>query len=144
MCIRTRWPVVRRTVMVCVVALMVHGAALPPTLLAQGRPGLRDECRVDTSFINVGRKITGAVAVECVQPHSPPWGNWGVTSNTGGRRDADQFSGWKSKGGHRQWNSCTTNYPWRPTDPRREEFYSHPPIQKSAGESTHALNRMRV
>ena len=143
--IRTRWPVVKRTVMVGVVALMVHGAVLPSTLLAQGRPGTRDECRVDISFINASRKITGDVSAECDGwIHSAPWGNWGVNSNTSTRHNGDRFSGWHLDGRHLQWNSCTTEYPYRPNDPDHEMYYSHPPIQRSSvSDSKHASERMR-
>lgn len=45
--------------------------------------------------------------------HSMPFGNWGVSSNVGGVRDADQFQGWEggcAPGSKVQWNSCAVDY----------------------------------
>jgi len=45
--------------------------------------------------------------------HTYPFGNWGVSSNVGERREGMQFPGWGppwvQDGGH--WNSCTSNNP---------------------------------
>lgn len=45
---------------------------------------------------NRERSITGIVHEECSLPHSPPWGNWGVISDYGRKRDGFQFPGWWS------------------------------------------------
>ena len=70
---------------------------------------------------NRNRTVAGHINEECGSPvtflgairvrHSPPWGNWGVSSNYASKRDTDQFKGWKLKGGKKQWNSCTTEEP---------------------------------
>ena len=63
---------------------------------------------------NRSRTLAGALNVECgydTEPHSAPFGNWGVASNYGEISDTDQFRGWKYEGGPRtklHWNSCTT------------------------------------
>lgn len=49
--------------------------------------------------------------------HSPPFGNWGVTSNYGHKKDSDQFAGWKRIDGKLQWNSCTTLGRFAPPNP---------------------------
>ena len=110
---------VRRMVAAGVAVLLTSGVLMPTLLWAA-------TCTIDVGFINRKRFVPGNVDEECGPGHTPPWGNWGVTSNVGGRRNADQFAGWKRKGGHRQWNSCTTDYPWRNTDPDHEDFYNHP------------------
>ena len=65
---------------------------------------------------NVNRVVFGNIIAECPGGggHSVPYGNWGVDSNFGSRYDGFQFPGWKASGGWRQWNSCTTVYPWDP------------------------------
>ena len=63
---------------------------------------------------NRDRTVAGALNVECgydTEPHSAPFGNWGVASNYGDISDTDQFRGWKYEEGPRtklHWNSCTT------------------------------------
>jgi uncharacterized protein (TIGR03437 family) len=65
----------------------------------------------------------GPVHAECpVSIHSPPFGNWGVTSNFGSKQDGHQFQGWchdtnicdndrncriDCRDGWYEWNSCT-------------------------------------
>ena len=67
-------------------------------------------CGVSLGFYNKLRRVKGAIGVECGRWHSAPWGNWGVESRYGGRRDSFQFAGWKLDGGLLQWNSCTLNH----------------------------------
>ena len=122
MCARVRLTAVRRMVVAGGVVLMVNGAS--PALL------LASDCGVYTSFSNADRHLFGDVSEECGPGHTPPWGNWGVDSPHGSRQDANQFAGWKPLGGHRQWNSCTTNSPWRPGDVGHWNFYNHPPVQR--------------
>ena len=87
---------------------------------AEGSGG---RCATRLGFYNHHRRVFGAIGVECSRPHSPPWGNWGVESRYGRRRDGFQFAGWKPMGGWRQWNSCTVNHrQWRA--PNRD-YYNH-------------------
>ena len=69
-------------------------------------------CTVTLKGQNRNRTVAGAVNVECgAGIHSAPFGNWGVSSNYGGRTDTDQFRGWEDEDGpptKLQWNSCTT------------------------------------
>jgi uncharacterized protein (TIGR03437 family) len=61
--------------------------------------------------------------------HTPPFGNWGVTSNYGQKGDSHQFDGWchdtrtcnnsgacqvSCTAGWYEWNSCTDDAPYRP------------------------------
>lgn len=70
-------------------------------------------CSVSIAGLNQNRTVYGPVNAECGWEgacwHSPPWGNWGVTSNYGHKEDGAQFQGWHP--GDRQWNSCTSEYP---------------------------------
>ena len=68
-------------------------------------------------------RIAGPNAIlstECGGFHSAPFGNWGVTSNYGHKRDANQFSGWRggiatfSRIRIYEWNTCTTKEKYRP------------------------------
>lgn len=86
-------------------------ASTTGVLLAQSN---EEACIVTLEGQNQNRTVAGAVNEECddvnyiTQWHDPPWGNWGVDSNYGKRRNGDQFLGWKQKGSQKQWNSCTT------------------------------------
>ncbi len=69
--------------------------------------------------------MTGPVDTECPSSvHTAPFGNWGVTSNFGGKVDGHQFDGWCHNSvvcdnsgacrtyctsGWYQWNSCTSD-----------------------------------
>jgi len=80
-------------------------------------------CRVSTSGLNRNRRVMGPIHTECpLALHTPPFGNWGVTSNFGQKRDDHQFQGWchetqvcDNNGNCRkdcldgwwEWNSCT-------------------------------------
>lgn len=84
--------------------LMVPGLGL-----AQG------ECVVSVSLVNHNR-YAYKTEEECTGPfHSVPWGNWGVSSNVGSKRDADQFKGWDRDCASVkvQWNSCSINSQYR-------------------------------
>ncbi len=86
-------------------------------------------CRLSVAGLNRDRRVLGPVNVECPSPvHSAPFGNWGVTSNFGQKRDAHQFDGWChdsqvtfNNGQSRlacrsewyQWNSCTDHPDFR-------------------------------
>jgi uncharacterized protein (TIGR03437 family) len=80
-------------------------------------------CRISTSGLNQNRKVLGPVHSECpVSIHTPPFGNWGVTSNFGSKVNDHQFQGWchnsqtcdnngncriDCRDGWYEWNSCT-------------------------------------
>lgn len=80
-------------------------------------------CRLSVAGLNQARRVTGAVHAECPSAlHTPPFGNWGVTSNYGQKGDSHQFDGWCHNSrvcdnagncrldcldGWYEWNSCT-------------------------------------
>ena len=81
-------------------------------------------CRISVAGVNQARRVKGDVHVECPEDivHSPPFGNWGVTSNFGQKGDSHQFDGWchdtrvcdnagtcqtDCTAGWYEWNSCT-------------------------------------
>jgi hypothetical protein len=75
-------------------------------------------CELRKSFFNRNRYVFGSVNAECSGDfmwcppfsHSVPWGNWGVDSNVGSRRNSDQFAGWRDFGSL-QWNSMYVRVP---------------------------------
>ena len=82
-----------------------------PELEARGT-----RCAMQIRAENSRRRVTGYLDEECGHAgipifleHSPPWGNWGVNSNHGSRRDAFQWPGWKHIPPTRwlQWSACT-------------------------------------
>jgi len=51
-------------------------------------------CAVTLEGPNRNRTVAGAVNVECgfdTEPHTAPFGNWGVNSFYGRKKDTDQF-----------------------------------------------------
>ena len=89
---------------VVVVVVVTLGPEFAASVSAQ-------QCAVDVVVLNRERRVTGDISAECGGVHDPPFGNWGARlTNFGGskQRDRFQFSGWKSKEGWLQWNSCTT------------------------------------
>lgn len=90
-----------------------------------------DSCLITYGGENRDRTIgTNAyISAECPGdwPHTAPFGNWGVTSNYGHARDANQFAGWEEgtiAGTTRpnwQWNSCTIHPDFSPPN---TEFYN--------------------
>ncbi|HET8550520.1 MAG TPA: hypothetical protein VFL57_21060 [Bryobacteraceae bacterium] len=80
-------------------------------------------CRVSTSGLNQNRRVMGPIHTECPPNiHTPPFGNWGVSSNFGPKYDGHQFQGWchnsricdndgncrtDCRDGWYEWNSCT-------------------------------------
>ncbi|MGH9632359.1 MAG: hypothetical protein ACRD7E_28980 [Bryobacteraceae bacterium] len=90
-------------------------------------------CRLLVAGLNRNRRVTGPVSTECRVPlppsvHSAPFGNWGVTSNFGVKRDSHQFDGWchdsqvcdnsgncrtDCRDGWYEWNSCTDQPAYR-------------------------------
>ena len=83
-------------------------------LLAHTAAAEAGRCYTYIYFYNDARLVHGPVNVECGGAsdgwHSEPFGNWGVDSPYGRKRDGYQFSGWHSDDGWLQWNSCTSNY----------------------------------
>ena len=79
--------------------------------------------------LNRNRKVLGNVNAECPHPlHSSPFGNWGTTSNFGGKINGHQFDGWchdtrvcdnsgncrnVCRDGWYEWNSCTDHPDFR-------------------------------
>lgn len=82
-------------------------------------------CYANVRLSNHYRRVFGTITAECPESiHSAPFGNWGVTSNYGYRRDSNQFAGWKRDGSTRHWNSCTTWF--RPDGTTR--YYNDPSV----------------
>ena len=99
-------------------AILVAGVALILTASDTVIPILKasQRCYLTAEFYNTSRRVTGSLDQECGKwylpiqlEHSPPWGNWGVNSRYGRRRDAFQWAGWKRIPGTRwsQWSACT-------------------------------------
>ena len=98
----------------------LRGLSLSALALSLLAPALAhgQRCVVDVVVMNVDRRVSGPVSVECSRPHSVPFGNWGAEFPYFGvqrLRDGYQFSGWKAEDGWLQWNSCTTDF--APPDP---------------------------
>jgi hypothetical protein len=83
------------------------------------------QCAIQFRMINHNRYVY-KTEQECALLHSRPWGNWGVSSNVGVKRDGDQFQGWYPQDGHIQWNSCSTAYVHPDLDCRKLNFPSSP------------------
>ena len=72
-------------------------------------------CHTFVDFYNVQRRVPGPVNTECGTGtegmHTPPFGNWGVESPHGAKRNGRQFPGWEAEDDlrWRQWNSCTSD-----------------------------------
>ena len=89
-------------------------------------------CRLDGELYNKNRQIGrgGIIRAECPHPfpllriHSAPFGNWGVGSAFGKKKDGDQFRGWYPDGRQRHWNSCTTHPDFQAPNTR---YYNVPP-----------------
>ena len=84
------------------------------------------ECIVDFKMVNHNRYVYDsdeecAIATLPIE-HSVPWGNWGVSSNVGDKTNGDQFQGWYTSGGHKQWNSCAADYVKPDLDCRKLNF----------------------
>ncbi|HEV2853673.1 MAG TPA: carboxypeptidase regulatory-like domain-containing protein [Thermoanaerobaculia bacterium] len=80
-------------------------------------------CSFSVSMVNHNRYAYDT-AEECSWPHSVPFGNWGVSSNVGSKRDADQFKGWNTACSEIkvEWNSCSRDYVKPDLDCRRLNF----------------------
>lgn len=87
-------------------------------------------CRLSVAGVNRERRVMGPIAAECPNlVHSAPFGNWGATSNFGGKVNGHQFEGWchdtlacdnagacatHCRDGWYEWNSCTAHALYRP------------------------------
>ncbi len=88
-------------------------------------------CRLSIAGLNRARRVMGPVHAECpgALPHTAPFGNWGVTSNFGGKQNSHQFQGWchltpacdnagrcgtSCRDGWYEWNSCTDHDLFQP------------------------------
>lgn len=106
-----------------------------------------EACTVVIEGQNRNRTVDGRIDAECrpvvypTQWHDPPWGNWGVSSNYGRKRDTDQFKGWKPKDGKYQWNSCTVRANYFP--PHRD-FYSPPDYRSQRSPSIVTHGKMGI
>lgn len=100
-------------------------------ILLAGIAGLDAQvCRLSVAGVNQNRRVIGPVSAECPGSlHTAPFGNWGVTSNFGAKRDGHQFDGWcqnrricdnlgicrdECKTDWFEWNSCTTSPLFQP------------------------------
>jgi len=98
-----------------VVAVVVVTDDIPRFPLSRDLEAASPYCFTQLTFHNARRRVKGHLDQECDSPlpdrleHSHPWGNWGVNSNYGSRRDSFQYAGWKTPSGSRwkEWNSCT-------------------------------------
>ncbi len=91
--------------------LLALGCGLATEAFAQSR------CIINVNLVNHNRYVYQSTE-ECGQFwHTSPWGNWGVNSNVGTRRDTDQFKGWHQPCTQTkvEWNSCTTESRYRTT-----------------------------
>jgi hypothetical protein len=89
---------------------LVFGAFL--SWLAVSEVRAQNQCVISIAMVNHNR-YAYETDEECSGPvHTVPWGNWGVNSNMGRVRDADQFKGWRQSCSEVkvEWNSCSVNY----------------------------------
>ena len=79
-------------------------------------------CVIQFTMENSNRHVFGEVYEECPHIfHSSPWGNWGVSSNVGTKKDGHQFQGIHVSDRKYQWNSCTKGEYEAPNC----DFYNH-------------------
>lgn len=74
-------------------------------------------CQVTANFENRARYVANAPDTECSWPHSVPFGNWGISSNSGSQHDGHQFDGWCHNPSRTdcsstwyEWNSCFSEH----------------------------------
>ena len=116
--------------------------ALAATVLVAATASGSGVCEVSFELKNKSRYVHGPVNVECGinETHSPPFGNWGVVTETQDKRDGHQFQEWchrsrslcDNNGDCKdycmqkpwyQWNSCTSSLP--KFAPPNQDFYNH-------------------
>jgi hypothetical protein len=86
--------------------------ALTGALLPAAPAAADNRCSITVRLYNHNR-FAYDTDEECGPFHSPPYGNWGVSSNVGSKVDGDQFQGWHgscSSFGDAEWNSCAVGY----------------------------------
>ena len=117
-------------------------------------------CVLDVEWFNRNRHVFGSVNTECGDCffHTPPWGNWGVTSqHSEDAVNGTQFMGWKvgqaatpacigrpheNITDNPEWNSCTDDA--RYSSPSAEYYnYSGDTEQFSADVRTYAAASIR-
>jgi hypothetical protein len=84
-------------------------------LLLAGAAFAQPRCVISVNLVNHNR-YAYQTSEECGRFfHSTPWGNWGVNSNVGTRRDTDQFKGWRQSCAQTkvEWNSCSEQSRYR-------------------------------
>ena len=86
------------------------------------------QCYLGGHLYNRDREIAqgGVIEGECPPSwHGEPFGNWGVHSRFGPRRNGNQFAGWNQDEhpGQWHWNSCTTHEDY---DPPSADHYNRP------------------
>ena len=93
-------------------------------------PTAAQVCRLSVAGLNQNRRVIGPVTAECPPTiHTPPFGNWGVSSPFGVKGDSRQFEGWCRNSrvcdnfgqcqdfcgdDNYEWNSCTDLAAYRP------------------------------
>jgi hypothetical protein len=93
------------------ILLLVFVVCLAEAVFGQSR------CVINANLVNHNR-YAYQTAEECGRFfHTSPWGNWGVNSNVGTRRDTDQFKGWHQHCSQTkvEWNSCSVRSRYRTT-----------------------------
>jgi uncharacterized protein (TIGR03437 family) len=107
----------------------MHSSYAVLVLLLTAQIAASQVCRLSVAGLNRNRRVLGDVNMECPHPlHDAPFGNWGVTSNFGGKINGHQFDGWcqdkrvcDNRGncfsacGDRwyEWNTCTDHPDFR-------------------------------
>lgn len=97
-----------------IIILVIFGTALFVPMLSEVYA--QDVCTISIRMVNHNRYAydTDEECTRGVGPfgHSVPFGNWGVSSNVGSKRDADQFKGWDKPCSEIkvEWNSCSVAY----------------------------------
>ena len=93
-------------------------------------PTAAQVCRISVAGLNQNRRVIGPIHSECPPTiHTPPFGNWGVTSTFGVKGDSRQFEGWCRDSrvcdnfgncqtfcgdDNYEWNSCTDVAAYQP------------------------------
>lgn len=109
-----------------VLALAV-GVAVP-MIISVGVIEAQSRCYLGGHLYNRDREIAqgGVIRGECPPSwHGEPFGNWGVHSRFGPRRNGNQFAGWNREEHPSQWhwNSCTTHPDY---DAPSADYYNRP------------------
>lgn len=143
---------------------MLRGTA--PTLAAMTAVSLclglaeAQVCRLSVAGLNRARRVVGPVHAECPETgsvHTPPFGNWGVSSNFGKKINGHQFDGWchdsvacdngggcsnVCRDGWYEWNSCTDHSLYQP--PNCSLFNSAACTEQASTMGVNVLNTENV